>query len=111
MQYHELHNAIKLISSETKDSPKLSIHAVLVLLECMKYEEGITGIDLAEFLDMPKATLWRAMAYWTEYTEGGKSRGKAWLTRDIDSIDGRAVIIHMTPKGRKIRDKLLSGKG
>ena len=111
MTFLELHKAIHLLADENSEAPKLSIHAILVLMECLKHSEhGISGLDLMETLDMPKSTLWRAMAYWTEYTEGGKGKGKGWLTRDLDELDGRAIVIHVTPVGKRIKN-LLIGKG
>lgn len=67
-------------------------------LFCIDHLPRLTATDIVELTGIPKNSLSRAVA---------KLKHDGMIRTEIDREDGRRVILHLTPKGRRIYAQIL----
>jgi len=94
-----------------KINPAMSLSQILVFLEIAK-KESVEALELRKVLGFEKSTYYRnvqAISPSSYHKAHSKpTAGLNLIIQEPSTIDGRAQILHLTEKGKKITEKLLS---
>lgn len=99
------HEFVEFLRKELRTDTPLS-HLSILLLVCR--EEGVTMPEISEKLNISQATVSRSLRLLGKYREKGKMLGHDLVYTQQDLEERRRFAVFLTPKGKKLRTKIIN---